>query len=90
MFLIDRIIWGSYPSNQEPTGVNEIIYNTTDSKMKIYDGSNWVDFGGGSGGSSVTQNHLLMIFGVKDLEWVHHVVRQIELVFLTQVAQQLL
>ena len=51
----DRIIWGSYPSNQEPTGVNEgdQYYNTTDSKMKIYDGSNWVDFGSG-GSSSVT------------------------------------
>ena len=50
----DRIIWGSYPSNQEPTGVNEgdQYYNTTDSKMKIYDGSNWIDFGSGS--SSVT------------------------------------
>ena len=56
IYLNDRIIWGSYPSNQEPTGVNEgdQYYNTTDSKMKIYDGSNWVDFGGGSGGSSVT------------------------------------
>jgi hypothetical protein len=54
IYLNDRIIWGSYPSNQEPTGVNEgdQYYNTTDSKMKIYDGSNWVDFGSGS--SSVT------------------------------------
>ena len=56
IYLNDRIIWGSYPSNQEPTGVNEgdQYYNTTDSKMKIYDGSDWVDFGGGGGGSSVT------------------------------------
>ena len=23
IYLNDRIIWGSYPSNQEPTGVNE-------------------------------------------------------------------
>ena len=55
IYLNDRIIWGSYPSNQEPTGVNEgdQYYNTTDSKMKIYDGSNWVDFGSG-GSSSVT------------------------------------
>jgi len=55
IYLNDRIIWGSYPSSQEPTGVNEgdQYYNTTDSKMKIYDGSNWVDFGGG-GSSSVT------------------------------------
>ena len=54
IYLNDRIIWGSYPSNQEPTGVNEgdQYYNTTDSKMKIYDGSNWIDFGSGS--SSVT------------------------------------
>ena len=56
IYLNDRIIWGSYPSNQEPTGVNEgdQYYNTTDSKMKIYDGSNWVDFGGSGGSSSVT------------------------------------
>ena len=56
IYLNNRIIWGSYPSSQEPTGVNEgdQYYNTTDSKMKIYDGSDWVDFGGGSGGSSVT------------------------------------
>ena len=56
LYLNDRIIWGSYPSNQEPTGVNEgdQYYNTTDSKMKIYDGSNWVDFGSGGGSSSVT------------------------------------
>ena len=56
IYLNDRIIWGSYPSNQEPTGVNEgdQYYNTTDSKMKIYDGSDWVDFGSGGGGSSVT------------------------------------
>lgn len=55
IYLNDRIIWGSYPSNQEPTGVNEgdQYYNTTDSKMRIYDGSNWVDFGSG-GSSSVT------------------------------------
>ena len=54
IYLNDRIIWGSYPSSQEPTGVNEgdQYYNTTDSKMKIYDGSNWIDFGSGS--SSVT------------------------------------
>ena len=55
IYLNDRIIWGSYSSNQEPTGVNEgdQYYNTTDSKMKIYDGSNWVDFCSG-GSSSVT------------------------------------
>ena len=56
IYLNDRIIWGSYPSSQEPTGVNEgdQYYNTTDSKMKIYDGSNWVDFGGGSSGVTTT------------------------------------
>ncbi len=62
----DRIIWGSYPSNQEPTGVNEgdQYYNTTDSKMKIYDGSNWVDFGsgGGSGGGG-SQNYATLVQG---------------------------
>jgi hypothetical protein len=50
IYLNDRIVWGSYSDAYEPTGVNEgdQYYNTTDSKMKIYDGSAWVDFGGSS------------------------------------------
>ena len=91
----DRIIWGSYPSNQEPTGVNEgdQYYNTTDSKMKIYDGSNWVDFGSG-GSSSVTttitksSSHDIWCEGNGLVQLL--AARHIELVFLTQVAQQLL
>mgnify|MGYP001186724967 CR=1 FL=1 len=66
IYLNDRIIWGSYPSSQEPTGVNEgdQYYNTTDSKMKIYDGSNWVDFGsGGSSGGGGSQNYATLVQG---------------------------
>jgi len=46
----DGIIFSNLSSNPSNPALGQVYYNTTDEELKVYDGSQWSQLGGGGGG----------------------------------------